>query len=70
VSRVARAPQTRWRQQVRCQSAEQADPGQIGTVAAKNLRKGAVYFNVRAGEFMGIPINIFHLVYGLLKLSL
>jgi hypothetical protein len=34
------------------------------------LRKGAVYFDVRADEFMGIPINIFRLVDGLLKLSL
>jgi hypothetical protein len=35
---------------------------------AKNLRKGAVYFDVRADEFMGIPMNIFDLVDSVLNI--
>jgi hypothetical protein len=32
------------------------------------LRKGAVYFDVRADEFIGIPMNIFDLVDSVLNI--
>jgi hypothetical protein len=67
-SRVAQAFRTWWRQQVRCQAAGQANPAQLGIIPAKNLRKGAVYFDVRADEFMGIPMNIFDLVDSVLNI--
>jgi hypothetical protein len=67
-SRVAQAFRTWWRQQVRCQAAEQANAAQLGIVPAKNLRKGAVYFDVRADEFIGIPMNIFDLVDSVLNI--